>query len=105
MQGDMKKIFQMAQAMQEKLQTAQEELRTLQFEGDAAGSGVKIVLTGEGDVVRVIIPKEAVDPEDIGLLEDLILVAFQNAQQKQRQVVQERLAKSTGMPLSHFPFL
>ena len=78
-----------AQAMQAKLAEAQKNLRA---EGTAGGQLVKITLNGAKEVQAISIAKDAMDPEDPSMLEDLLLAAFKDASQK----ADEAMAKATG---------
>jgi DNA-binding YbaB/EbfC family protein len=78
-----------AQQMQTKMQEAQQALRA---EGTAGGAMVKVTLNGAKELVAVAIAKEAMDPEDPSMLEDLILAAFKDAAAK----ADEGMAKVTG---------
>jgi DNA-binding YbaB/EbfC family protein len=86
---DMRFLMKQAQAMQAKLQEAQANLRA---EGTAGGSSVKIVVNGSKEVQSVSISKDVVDPEDMSMLEDLILAAFKDAAAK----ADEAMGKITG---------
>ncbi len=79
--GNMQALMRQAQKMQEDMLKAQEELKTTEFEG-AAGGMVEIVMTGDKNLVSVKIKPEAVDPDDIEMLEDLIIAAFNDASTK-----------------------
>ncbi len=78
-----------AQAMQAKLAEAQ---GTLRAEGTAGGELVKVTVNGAKEVLKISIAKEAMDPEDPSMLEDLVLAAFKDASQK----ADEAMAKVTG---------
>ncbi len=78
MQGMMKQM----QKMQTKMLAAKDEIEAAEYEG-AAGSGkVKLMLTGKGELRSISIDKSVVDPEDVELLEDLVLTAFKDAKAK-----------------------
>jgi len=85
---DMRFLMKQAQQMQAKLQEAQQ---TLRVEG-VAGGAVTITLNGAKELVGVSISKDAMDPEDPSMLEDLIMVAFKDASEK----VDAAMAKATG---------
>jgi DNA-binding YbaB/EbfC family protein len=85
---DMRFMMKQAQQMQAKLQEAQQALRA---EGTAGGA-VAITLNGAKDMVGVSISKDAIDPEDPSMLEDLIMAAFKDASAK----VDAALSKATG---------
>ena len=79
------KLLKQAQRMQSQVLKAQEELAQKQFEGTAGGGMVKVVLNGANDLVSISLNKEAVDPDDVETLEDLIVAAFKNAQEQVKQ--------------------
>ncbi len=86
---DMRFLMKQAQAMQTKLQEAQKNLRA---EGTAGGAMVKVTLNGSKELVGISVAKEAMDPEDPSMLEDLISAAFKDASAK----VDEAMGKITG---------
>ena len=86
---DMRFLMKQAQQMQTKLADAQKNLRA---EGTAGGALVKVTLNGSKELMAVSIAKEAMDPEDPSMLEDLILAAFKDAAGK----VDTDMAKLTG---------
>lgn len=91
--GDLAK---MAQQMQANMAKAQAELAELTVEGTAGGGAVVIVLTGTQEIKDVRIKKDAVDPEDVETLQDLMLAAFSDALAKSREVAAQRLGAVTG---------
>ena len=91
--GDLQK---MAREMQANMAKAQEELAAATVEGTAGGGAVVIVLTGTQDVRSIKIQKDAVDPEDIETLQDLVLAAFTDALKKSRELAAQRLGGVTG---------
>ena len=86
---DMRFLMKQAQQMQAKLADAQQNLRA---EGTAGGAMVKVTLNGSKELMAVAIAKEAMDPEDPSMLEDLILAAFKDAAAK----VDTDMGKVTG---------
>ncbi len=86
---DMRFLMKQAQTMQAKLQEAQKNLRA---EGTAGGAMVKVTLNGSKELVDISIAKEAMDPEDPSMLEDLVKAAFKDASTK----ADEAMAKVTG---------
>jgi DNA-binding YbaB/EbfC family protein len=86
---DMRFLMKQAQAMQQKLLDAQQALRA---EGTAGGESVKVTLNGAKELVAISISKDAMDPEDPGMLEDLILAAFKDAAAK----AEESMARVSG---------
>lgn len=91
--GDLQK---MAREMQANMAKAQEELAAATVEGTAGGGAVVVVLTGTQDAKSVKIQKDAVDPEDVETLEDLVLAAFTDALKKSRELAAQRLGGVTG---------
>ncbi len=85
--------------MQNKLARAQEELASLTVEGSSGGGAVKIVMTGQQNVQSVKIAPEAVDPKEVELLEDMILAALNDAQQKSQEMAQKKLSSIAGMKI------
>ena len=86
---DMRFLMKQAQQMQAKLVEAQTNLRV---EGTAGGELVKVTLNGAKEVQKLSIAKEAMDPEDPSMLEDLLLAAFKDAAKK----ADEGMAKLSG---------
>ncbi|MBC7541367.1 MAG: YbaB/EbfC family nucleoid-associated protein [Candidatus Sericytochromatia bacterium] len=98
--GDMGKIMKQAQQMQAKLLEAQNELASVEVQGTSGGGLVKITVTGKHEVKSVTIAKEAVDPEDVETLEDLVLAACRDAISKANAVAQGKMNDATGgMPI------
>lgn len=77
--GNMQNLMRQAQAMQEKLVKAQQELEEMEIVGSSGAGMVTVVMTGKGEIKSVKLKKEAVDPEDVEMLEDLILAAINDA--------------------------
>jgi DNA-binding YbaB/EbfC family protein len=88
-------LMKQAQEMQENMQKAQHELATLEVEGEAGGGMVKVVQTCKYEVRRVTI-EDALMGDDKDMLEDLIAAAFNDANRKVEDAVQERMSSVTG---------
>jgi hypothetical protein len=82
--------------MQAEMSKAQEELAATIVSGSAAGGSVTVDVTCDQRVQRVKIAKEAVDPEDVETLEDLVMVAVNDALRKANETSQKRMAAVTG---------
>ncbi len=80
--GNMQNLVKQAQQMQQKLQEAQQQLEELQVTGSASGGMVQAVCNGKKTLLSVTIKPEACDPDDVEMLEDLILAAVNDAYQK-----------------------
>lgn len=86
-----KRALQQMQQMQAKMVKMQEDLQNSTFEGTSGGGAVTITMSGKFDVTAVKLSQDVVDPEDVGMLEDLILTACRDAFEK----VSEAQAKMT----------
>ena len=91
--GDLQK---MAREMQANMAKAQEELAAATVEGTAGGGAVVVVLTGTQDIKSIRIQKDAVDPEDVETLQDLVVAAFSDGLKKSRELAAQRLGGVTG---------
>ncbi len=91
--GDLQK---MAREMQANMAKAQEELAAANVEGSAGGGAVVVILTGTQECKSVRIEKDAVDPNDVETLQDLVLAAFTDALKKSRELAAQRLGSVTG---------
>ncbi|MGO9740721.1 MAG: YbaB/EbfC family nucleoid-associated protein [Roseiarcus sp.] len=97
---DIMGMMKKAQAMQAKLADAQDELARLEFEGQAGGGVVKLILTGKAELRSVAIDPSLLKPEEKEMLEDLILAAFYDAKAKADRAASEMMQSLTaGMPL------
>ncbi len=94
--ANMQKMMKQAQKMQSQLAKAQEEMNSKEIEGSAGGGMVKIVLTGAQELKSVTLDPEAVDPDDVEMLEDLIMAAFANAQEQVKQLNDSTFGSITG---------
>lgn len=91
-----KQMLRQAQELQTRLAKAQQELASVTVEGSAGGGAVKIVMNGHQEVQSVKVSPEAVDPQDVALLEDMILAAFKDAFAKAQDLAQKRMGAITG---------
>ena len=86
----------MLQQMQRDMQRAEEELQAARVEGSAGGGVVRVVVTGKRDLVSITIDPAAVDPDDVEMLQDLILAALTDALSSSRDLEASRMASVTG---------
>ena len=93
--GNMQNLMKQAQAMQQKLAEAQQELEETEVTGSASGEAVVVTMNGKKSITGITIKKEAVDPEDVEMLEDLIMAAISDAE-KQADDLNEELMKPFG---------
>ncbi len=94
--ADFMKIMQQAQQMQSRLQEIQDELQQKTVSANAGGGMVTVTADGKGQVRSVKIDPSVVDPKDVEMLEDLILVAVSEAQKKAAELAQGEMRKLTG---------
>ena len=93
---DMKKMMKQAQKMQMELARAQEEIKDLTFEASAGGGMVKAVARGDMSLVSITIDPEAVDPEDIEMLQDTVTAAVNEALRGVSDMSAARINSATG---------
>lgn len=89
-------MLKKAQEMQKGLQAVQAELAKAEVEGQAASGAVKITINGTHEVLKVSIGAGAVDTDDLGMLEDLVKVAFNDALAKANEMAKTKMAAVTG---------
>ena len=89
-------LMKQAQQMQAKMQEMQQRLAEMEVEGASGGGMVKVTATGKGDVKRLKIDKSLVDPNDVEVLEDLIVAAINDARSKADAMSVEEMQKLTG---------
>lgn len=82
--------------IQEKAKVIQDELAKREIEGSAGGDMVVVKMNGKKEVISVKINKEVVNPDDVEMLEDLIVAAINQAQHKVQEVVSQEMSKITG---------
>lgn len=98
--GNMQNMMKQMQKMQKKMAEAQEELGEKKIEGTAGGGMVTVIVTGHKEIVDVIIKPEVVDPDDIDMLQDLVLVATNDALKKAEELTNQTMGQFTkGMNL------
>ena len=89
-------MMQSAQKMQEKMTLLQEELSKTEVTGSSGGGMVEVTLSGKHETRRVKIDPSLVNADDVGVLEDLIAAAFNDAKVKVEKVMAEKMAEVTG---------
>ena len=94
--GNMGKLMKQAQEMQAKMAQVQEELEAREVEGTAGGGMVTVRMNGKQEVLGLKIKPEAVDPDDVEMLEDLVLAAIREARKHAETLMQTEMAKVTG---------
>lgn len=94
--GNMNKLMKQVQKMQKDMEKLQDELMEKTVEATAGGGVVKAVANGKKQLVSIELDPEIVDPEDIDMLQDLILAASNEALQKAEEMVAKEMSKLTG---------
>lgn len=89
-------IMKQAQMMQQKMARLQEEAAERTAEATAGGGAVSVVVSGKNQVLSLTIKKEAVDPEDVEMLQDLVMTAVNQALAKVQAEMAEQMSKVTG---------
>jgi len=93
---DPAEIMNQARRMKDQLAKAQEQLKTRVVDADSGGGVVKVFANGANEIVGVKIKPEAVDPEDVAMLEDLVMVAANAALAKAKKMADDEMSKITG---------
>ena len=93
---NLQKMMKQAQKMQDQMAKTQEELAQKEVEVTAGGGKVTVKANGAGDVLSIKISKDVVDPNDVEMLEDLVLTGVQKAIEEGRQLMQAEMSKITG---------
>ena len=93
---DMNALMRQAQKMQEDMKSKQAELEAAEYTGSAAGEMVTVKMNGKHEVLSIKIKPEAVDPDDIEMLEDLIVAATNEALRQVEQETNAAVSKMTG---------
>jgi DNA-binding YbaB/EbfC family protein len=89
-------LQRMAMQMQQEMARVQEELETLTVDGSAGGGVVKATVTGKQELVSVTIDPSAVDPDDVDMLQDLVVAAVNDALRASREVAEQKMGAVTG---------
>lgn len=104
MPGNMNNLMKQAQRMQRQMEESQKELESTEFTAAAGGGAVEVTVTGKKEVTKIKLAPEAVDPEDVEMLEDVIMAAVNEALRKAEEASVANMAKVTGGLGGGFPF-
>lgn len=97
--ANMQNLMKQAQQMQKQMAQAQDELSVMEFEAASGGGMVTAVVNGSKELLSIKIAPEAVDPDDIEMLEDMVVAAVREAMDKADKESQNKMGKfSAGMP-------
>ncbi|MEH0019055.1 MAG: YbaB/EbfC family nucleoid-associated protein [Desulfobacter sp.] len=93
---NMNTMMKQAQKLQKKMMKTQQELATKTVEASAGGGMVKVVANGSQKIESIVLEKEVVDPEDLDMLQDLIIAAVNDALNKSQEMISSEMGKLTG---------
>ena len=96
MPGNMNNLMKQAQRMQRQMEETQKELEEKEVTATAGGGAVEVTVSGKKELVKVKLSEEVVDPDDIEMLEDLIMAATNEALRQIEEYSQQSMAKITG---------
>ncbi len=94
--GNMGQLLQQAQKMQRDMEKAQEEIKNATVDATAGGGVVSVTINGNHEMVTLKIDPKAVDPEDVEMLEDLIVAAYNEASRKLEELSSTKMGQVTG---------
>ncbi len=104
MPGNMNNLMKQAQRMQRQMEESQKDLETKEFTAKAGGGAVEVTCTGKKEIKSVIFDKEVVDPDDVEMLQDLVVAATNEALRMADEASGELMNKMTGGLGGGFPF-
>lgn len=96
MPGNMNNIMKQAQRMQRQMEEAQKNLEEMEATATAGGGAVEVTVSGKKEVTKITLKEEVVDPEDIEMLQDLIMAATNEALRKIDEASQASMSSITG---------
>lgn len=96
MPGNMNNLMKQAQRMQRQMEEGQKELESKEFTATAGGGAVEVTVSGKKEILKVKLTEEVVDPEDIEMLQDLIVAAVNEAMKQADEANEALMGKMTG---------
>ena len=103
MPGNMNNLMKQAQRMQRQMEESQKALEEASFTAKSGGGAVEVTVTGKKEVTSIKLSPDAVDPDDVEMLEDLILAAIKEAMKQADEASNSMMNKMTG-GMGGFPF-
>ena len=94
--GNMQKQLAQVQAMQARMQEAQEAIEAKEIETSAGGGAVSVKVNGKKELLEIVLKPEVVDPDDIEMLQDLIIAAVNEAMRQVDEISEAEMGKVTG---------
>ena len=96
MPGNMNNLMKQAQRMQRQMEESQKELETKEFTAKAGGGAVEVTVSGKKEIVKVVLSEDVVDPDDVEMLQDLIVAATNEALRMADEAGASMMSKMTG---------
>ena len=96
MPGNMNNIMKQAQKMQKQMEQAQAELESSEYTATSGGGAVEVTISGTKEITKIKLDPEVVDPDDIEMLEDLVMAAVNEAIRKMDEMSTQKMSKITG---------
>ena len=96
MRPNMQEMMRQAQHLQKKMAKMQKELKQREVEASVGGGMVKAVANGKPELISITIEKEVVDPDDVDMLQDLVVAAVNEALSRAREMIEQEMSKITG---------
>ena len=94
--GNMNNMMKQMQKLQKQMENLEEELKNQEVTASSGGGAVEATVNGKKELIRVKIDEAVVDPEDVGMLEDLVLTAVNSAMDEADNIANKRMGKLTG---------
>ena len=104
MPGNMNNLMKQAQRMQRQMEENQRELEAKEFTAKAGGGAVEVTVTGKKQVTNIVLSQDVVDPDDVEMLQDLILAATNEAMKMADDASANMMNRMTGGMGGGFPF-
>ena len=94
--GDMQKQLRQLQQMQAEMEKTQEELAERELTTTAGGGAIEVTVNGNKEITKLVIDKDVVDPDDVEMLQDLVMAAVNEAMRQVEELVETEMNKITG---------
>lgn len=96
MPGNMQNLMKQAQKMQRQMEEQQKEMETKEFKATAGGGAIEVVVSGKKEITKITLQEEVVDPDDIEMLQDLLIVAVNDALHQVDEASASAMSRLTG---------
>ena len=96
MPSNMSNLLKQAQKMQKQMEDAQASLETQEVSATAGGGAVEVTVSGKKEITKIVIDKEVVDPDDVEMLQDLIMAAVNEALRNMEELSSQKMNAITG---------